>query len=88
MDINVEVSAGGQIFYNAPQQNWREFGTSKSAIFAGQIMTLDVPETGGEGFELIYLGFKSNVFLTELEAKFAAPRFATLVLEKMLGLIH
>ena len=45
-------------------------------------------EDGTDGFELIYLGFKSNSFQTEEIAKDAAPKFAMSVLQKMISSVQ
>lgn len=89
MDIDIFISAGGRRLHNAPQQQWR--GDEKilqTSLFAGHMMTLGECEDGTDGFELIYLGFKSNRFSTLEEAKVAAPRFATIVLQSMIGLVQ
>lgn len=88
MDINIFISASGQRLHNAPQQQWRGDEIMETAMFGGQMMTLGGCEDGTDGFELIYLGFKSNRFYTLEDAKSAAPKFATIVLQGMIGLVQ
>lgn len=78
------VSAEGRVLNNAPQQKWQGDKFLQTAIFAGQVMQLGECEDGTIGFELLYLGFKSNQFPTIEAAKLAAPKFAINVLKNML----
>ena len=87
-NIEIFISAGGQVLNKVPQQKWRGDKTLQTAPFAGQLMTLGEAEDGADGFELIYLGYKSNSFQTEEIAKEAAPKFVINVLQKMISSVQ
>lgn len=85
----IEPHPGGQIFLSQPQQRWLargDDGLLSTALFAGHSLVASTDDAGG--FDLMYLGFRSEPFPSIEEAQRAAPSFARQVLHHMATLIQ